>query len=300
MTSKIENVDCLEGMKELERKSIDLIIADFPYNEGKADWDRIPDYLEWVLDRVKLFEKVLKDNGSLYIYHMNFKTLMDFYNMITQETDFVFKQLIVIDKGIQSVAGRTSENLRSFPKATEYLLLFSKVNSELLRDYLRRERDKSGLTNYQCFELMGHNKGSKPQYFDKEQWSFPTKERYEKLQETGFFQLDYDELVRNFNLPMGVTDVWQIDFYDKFRSNGHDTPKPRELSQRIIKASSNEGDTILVPCVGSGSEVIESKRLRRNYIGFETNPDYVRMVKKKLSQVQPLEKLTVEQSTFAM
>lgn len=43
----IYNMDCLEGMKQLEDGSVDLIIADPPYNIGKAAWDKIDEYVGW-------------------------------------------------------------------------------------------------------------------------------------------------------------------------------------------------------------------------------------------------------------
>ncbi|GAH94471.1 unnamed protein product, partial [marine sediment metagenome] len=41
------NEDCLVGMKILPDNSVNLIIADPPYNIGKAEWDKIPDYIKW-------------------------------------------------------------------------------------------------------------------------------------------------------------------------------------------------------------------------------------------------------------
>ena len=43
--NKIYNEDCLEGMKRIPDKSIDLIVTDPPYNIGKAKWDKIDNYL---------------------------------------------------------------------------------------------------------------------------------------------------------------------------------------------------------------------------------------------------------------
>ncbi len=56
---------------------------------------------------------------------------------------------------------------------------------------------------------------------------------------------------------------------------GHPTPKPVLLLKRLIEASSNPGDTILDPCMGSGSTGLACKMTDRNFIGCDINPDYV-------------------------
>jgi len=54
--------DCLKVMPTLPEKSIDLIIADPPYNIGIDRWDRIRNYYDWLVERFTEFERVLKDN----------------------------------------------------------------------------------------------------------------------------------------------------------------------------------------------------------------------------------------------
>ena len=55
---------------------------------------------------------------------------------------------------------------------------------------------------------------------------------------------------------------------------GHPTPKPVELMERLIQASSKRGDTVFDPCMGSGSVGIAAKRTNRNFIGIEMNKEY--------------------------
>jgi DNA modification methylase len=69
---------------------------------------------------------------------------------------------------------------------------------------------------------------------------------------------------------------------------GHPTTKPSDLSEYLIKASSNVGDTILIPFVGTGSEIVKSKELNRNFIGFEISKEYCDIAEKRLRKTQPL------------
>jgi len=55
---------------------------------------------------------------------------------------------------------------------------------------------------------------------------------------------------------------------------GHPTPKPIELMERLIQASSKRGDLVLDPCMGSGAVGVAAKRTNRNFIGIEMNNEY--------------------------
>ena len=68
----------------------------------------------------------------------------------------------------------------------------------------------------------------------------------------------------------------------------HPTQKPVALIQYLIRTYSNEGDTILDNCMGSGTTAIAAIREKRNFIGFELNKEYYDMACKriKLEQAQ--------------
>ena len=67
----------------------------------------------------------------------------------------------------------------------------------------------------------------------------------------------------------------------------HPTQKPLELTRRLIKSAAPKGDAVvLVPFVGSGSECVAAKQLGKEYIGFEINPDYIRMAEGLLRTVR--------------
>ena len=80
------------------------------------------------------------------------------------------------------------------------------------------------------------------------------------------------------NNPKGKipTDVWQKNNHttSKEYAGWHPTQKPMSLLERIIKANTNPGDTVLDCFNGSGSTMIASKRSRRNFIGCELSKDY--------------------------
>jgi DNA modification methylase len=90
--------------------------------------------------------------------------------------------------------------------------------------------------------------------------------------------------------PLGKTcgTVWRFSRVQRNAKEftGHSTQKPLELSDRVIKASSNEGDLIYIPFGGSGSEIESCIRNNRNYIATETNNTYIEdIIKPRLKQI---------------
>ena len=68
------------------------------------------------------------------------------------------------------------------------------------------------------------------------------------------------------------------------RNINHPCPKPIDLLGVFIKNSTDESDLILDPFMGSGSTALACKLLKRNYIGIELNPDYVKLAEQRLRQ----------------
>jgi modification methylase len=68
----------------------------------------------------------------------------------------------------------------------------------------------------------------------------------------------------------------------------HPTQKPEALLERIIRASSNHGDLVLDPFMGSGTTAAVAKRMRRNWIGIERDPIYAEAAQGRIDAVIPL------------
>jgi site-specific DNA-methyltransferase (adenine-specific) len=91
--------------------------------------------------------------------------------------------------------------------------------------------------------------------------------------------------------PFGplVSDVW-TDIHrirHKVRRDEHPCQLPIHLLERLILMSSDEGDIVLDPFIGTGTSAIAAKRLGRRFIGIDIDPEYVSITKKKLEQVEP-------------
>ena len=94
--------------------------------------------------------------------------------------------------------------------------------------------------------------------------------------------------MKEINGGKQMKDVWELKgALKKEKEHGkHPTQKPFELLERIILASSNEGDIILDPFAGSGTTGIAAKRLKRRFIGIEIEKEYIEIIKKRYKAIQ--------------
>lgn len=86
----------------------------------------------------------------------------------------------------------------------------------------------------------------------------------------------------------GCTDKYPISVlnFDRPHPAIHPTQKPVELVAYLIRTYSNEGDTILDNCMGSGTTAIACIREKRNYIGFELNEEYYRQSLERIHEYE--------------
>ena len=275
-TSKIYEIDVLEGFKMIPDKSQDLIIADPPYYKAinekwDKQWKTEREYLDWCRLWFAECVRVLKDTGSFYCYG-NFDILSKQKVLIFDDV-LNFRQNITLSKGLKSIAGRTSDKMRMFPTASEYLLFYTKQTDDYVKDYFKNllkihNKKASDFNKWMWKKGYVNNKSNIASHLfgNNDQVKVPS-EKLLKCVNEFFGGIDFERFT--FNLPIGQTDVW--DFTpDKVRY-GHPTQKPQAICQRIIKASSNEGDNVLIPFAGSGSECVACDTLNRNYIAFEND-----------------------------
>jgi len=308
--------DCLEVMPQIPAKSVNLAILDLPYNIKKATWDSIPAYMTFVGSVFAECERVLKDNGSLYWFHNDFNTIVDVYTWLRDNSRFVFKQFIVWNKKFKGAAIEgylqgcyEIEGNRNYRRFAEYILYYTFQDEtgltqiygnddcfKPIKEYMQHEKGKAGLkTCEQINRLLGvpaTGGGTASHHFSDKagaHWALPTEETYKKLQTTGYFNRDYEELRAEyeelrytFNNQKTHHSVWNYSIAEK---NGHITPKPIKLIETIIEHSTNDGDTVLDPTAGSGTTAVACKRSDRHYICIEKEPEYCAIAEKRLAEM---------------
>ncbi len=279
-----KNQDCLEFLSTLDNNVVDLICTDPPYYRVVNDkwdnqWFTVDEYYKWCEQWISELGRVAKWNCSFWLF--GFPQQLCTLLPVIEKAGFTFRQQIIVNKGMQAVAGRTSKKLKMYPTATESIFFFHYEARDHIRDLLQRERKYlnwkgndvnaylgKATTGGGAFACMASEK--KP----REHRVYPTKKDWIKLQEVMHLP-EYDDLVYTFNIQTGLTDVWNdINFYDRKQVKFHSTQKPIPLIERIVKTSSNKGQTVLDIFSGSGSTPLVCKLHDRKFIGCEIDDEY--------------------------
>jgi len=312
--------DCLEVMRDIPDKSINLICADPPYNIGKADWDKIPNYIEWCGKWLLECQRVLMDNGSFYFFHNDMEQIADLMLWIRENTNFIFRQFIVWNKRFEGVGNKgfldgfiVPEGLRNYQQMAEYCLFYTfqdetglttvkldMNNFSTLRQYFKDYQESLGLNKAQLLEMIGQQADHCFRW-GSSQWDMPTEETYNELAKlpinNEFVRREYEDLRREyedlrreyedlrytFNNQKTHHSVWN---YEIAKKNGHVTPKPVDLIENIIKHSSSEGDTVLDLFMGSGTTGVACVQTGRRFIGIEIEEKYFNIAVKRIKDAQ--------------
>lgn len=280
--------DCIEKMKSIPDGSVDLVIADPPYwkvvgQEWDYQWRTEKDYIEWSLRWINEVARILRIGGTFYCF--GYFRMLAYIVPYLDDMGLELRQQIILDKGMRTVSGRATKNYKMFPNVTESILFIIKDNKRFIKFFLKSRQQDLGLKAKEINEALGvkSNGGG--------MWSiytgnnvckqFPTEELWNKLSMVLQFNMPYNKLAQTFNPQMGYTDVWNdIDFYKERRY--HPTQKPIKLIERLIAASSNEGDIVLDPFSGCGSTQLSCINLKRNYIAIELDKKYYETALKRI------------------
>tara|TARA_R110002096_G_scaffold68559_2_gene165343 strand:- start:20 stop:898 length:879 start_codon:yes stop_codon:yes gene_type:complete len=278
-TFQLFNDDCLQKMKDLDDDSIDLILTDPPYNinHNNLEWDKIDNYIDFMIDVFKEGYRVLKKNGSLYFFHNDFKQICNLQVEIEKQTNFKFQRFITITK--DSYITKLYPNCKSWINCCEYVLVYVKdeMREEKQIEYFKSLHKAIGKTKSQIkkdIPLADH-----AFRVSKNNFALPTEETYNqmielyKLKECKTLELrTYKDLNYIYN-GKSQPNYLHVNF-KKNKQTNHPCEKPQDLLSNLISTASNENDTILDMFMGSGSTGICCKSLNRNFIGIEKDEKY--------------------------
>jgi DNA modification methylase len=286
-------------------------------------WRSVDDYVAWMTEVFRECERVLKPNGSFYWFHNDFPQIRKLMDAIDENTSFMFKQFITCHKPKFKVfawKNRTEKSIdRNWFPNVEYCLFYtfqdetglSKIFADKncfasIKKYLDEELEKSGYTEQSIKNVLGNQMAS--HYFgfskrEKTQFRLPTESNYKKLQSTGYFTRPYESLRQEyeqlrqeyeqlrqeyekqryvFNKDDNISCVWVFD--ETNSGKYHPTQKPLNIIEKIIRTSSSEGAIVLDCFMGSGTTAVAAARLGRNFIGFEREPEYVKIANQRLEK----------------
>lgn len=240
--------DAFKALDMLPDACVDLMIVDPPYNLtknfGGAVFREMTDdkYRRWLDEWLQKTVRILKDNASIYIC-ADWKTSI----------------------AVPYTAGK-------------YFVLQNRISWE-------REKGRGAKNNWKnCLEDI---------------WFFTKSKNYK-------FNLDNVKILRPVIAPYRndagepkdwfvksgqklrlthPSNVWtdiSVPFWSMSENTNHPTQKPEKLIAKLILASSDEGDVVFDPFVGSGTTAVTAKKLNRRFIGVEKEKEYAALTVKRL------------------
>jgi len=248
---KIYNKNCIEGLKELPDKCVDLIVTSPPYNAG-INYDVYNDkvsqeeYLKMLEESGKELFRVLKDDGR-----------------------------ICVNVGIVSKNNETEDY---FFIPYELYNIYVKIGF-IPREVIHWIKGKDENTFYRGNTAWGSWKSaSNPHLRSLSEDILIFNKKYWGKQKRGESDLTTNEF------KWWTKSVWFIVSDCETHEKGHPDVYPEELPKRLIKLYSYVGDVVLDPFCGIGTTCIVAKYYKRKYLGYELSPQYCKIATERLSQ----------------
>ena len=260
--NQVHQGDCLKKLQQIPENSVDLIIADPPYNLSSGsemnydgggsgdfggDWNQVnEDWDGFTIENYEIFtnkwisqcKKILKNSGSIIIFGTYHN--IGFVNISLQDNKLEILNEIIWYKR------------NAFPNLSQARLTASHEN--ILWAYKGQDKD----------------------------YTF----NYDWIKETKWSSDSFDKSNTQ------VRTVWNIpNNKSKEEKNcDHPTQKPLSVIDRLVQMASNQGDIILDPFAGSGTSLVSAKKHGRDYIGIEKEKGFVDLSKNRLESVKRVNK----------
>jgi len=140
--NQIIHGDALKELKKLPNNSIDLIIADPPYwkvvnEKWDYKWRTENDYIYWCEQWIKELARIVKKTGSFYLF--GYFRMLAYLLPKIEQAGFLFRQEIIVNKGIRAIGGRATKKYKMFPTVTENILFFVYNNQPIIKEFLLKK-----------------------------------------------------------------------------------------------------------------------------------------------------------------
>ncbi|NPV75505.1 MAG: site-specific DNA-methyltransferase [Anaerolineae bacterium] len=255
--------DAIAWLSSLKTESVDMVFADPPYNIKKAEWDTFEsqeEYVEWSLLWLREAARILKPTGTLYV--CGFSEIIADLKLPASRFFKGCRWLIWHYKNKANLGsdwGRSHESILHFRKGKNFTFNIDDVRvpygNHTLKypEHPQAETSQYGKSNGRKNTVwQPHPRGAKPR--------------------------DVIEIPTTCN--------------GMHEKTPHPTQKPEELLRKLILASTNIGDLIIDPFLGSGTTAVVAEQLRRNWKGCDISLEYCQWSVRRIELVEdwPIEK----------
>lgn len=235
--NKIYNQDCLEGMKRIPDKSIDMVLCDLPYGTTKNKWDSVINLnLLWIQ-----YERIIKDDGAIVLFAQTpFDKILGASKINMLRYEWIW----------QKERGSNFFSANKMPmKNHENVMVFSK-------SYSNANGRKNMVYNPQTTPVKPYRITFGRGNFSSTNYKTKTK--------------GIDEINKTVTYKNPET----VLFFKRDRNGSHPTQKPVALFEYLINTYTHAGETVVDNCMGSGTTAIACLNTGRSFIGFEKDKTY--------------------------
>ncbi len=253
--------DTFELLPSVENNSVDLIICDGPFGVTDQKWDKISDIQQFNLKLIAIFSQKLKTGGSLYLFGKpDCIDFIDYRSYLNLQAKIIWYQPSRLAQG--RINWTNNYDIICYftkgKKTTTFNLDAVRVPQLVELAHRQRCEKVPSVLNGKYGKTKFHKDGKNPGdvWGDLKQLTYKSK-----------------ELVSRDAL--------------------NTIQKPLKLIERLLLASSNEGDIVLDPFCGVGTVPLACKIHKREFYAFEINKDFVKVAKERIAdwKNKPTEKL---------
>ena len=255
--------DVIAWLRSLKGESVDLIFADPPYNINKTEWDTFESqekYVKWSLQWIEQAARALKPTGTLYV--CGFSEILADMKLPASRFFKGCKWLVWHYKNKANLGydwGRSHESILHFRKSQQFTFNVDDVRLPYGNHTLKYPEHPQAETSQ-----YGKSQSGKGRLW----WPHPR----------GAKPRDVIEIPTTCN--------------GMHEKTPHPTQKPEELLRKIVLASSNVGDLVIDPFLGSGTTAVVAQQLGRKWKGCDISLEYCQWATRRIELVEdwPVEK----------
>lgn len=245
--------DCNDFLRSVDRATVDLAIVDPPYNMNKASWDRFATYdayMKFMFSWIDNLLPTLKRTASIYLFNTPYNSAYILPYLVNK--GLKYRNWITWDK-----RDGLNYSKNKYTHGQETILFFTVSDDYVFNaDDIRIPYESTN--RIRAASKKGIIKNGKRWYPNPngrlcgEVWHISSERHKEKVN-------------------------------GKIQKMQHVTPKPVEMITRMVKASSNVGDLVIDPFVGSGTTALCANRLGRRYLCADSCEQYVLIAKERVA-----------------
>ena len=241
-------MDCLDGMKLIPDKSVDMILCDLPYGTTACKWDTVIPFDNLWIE----YERIIKDRGVIVLFGSEpFSSYLRLSNINLYKYDwYMMKNKASGFLNAKKMPLKSIETISVFYKFSP---IYNPQGLIRVNKTIKNTGTKSRKNKKENGDITSAHNAIGNEYYKQEYTNYPV-----------------NVLKCSNGSPKSM----------------HPTQKPLDIIEYLIKTYTNEKDLILDNCMGSGTTAVAAINTNRNYIGFELSEEYCKIAEERIRKAE--------------